>query len=514
MNDERYDPRSARFQFPPLMLRTRTEALAELSRECERFKSLFSSEEALRSFIVGRIGTIDVVPGQPLIAETGVPLNWQHMLHYLYTEGVIAAPRFGSRSFANDRPKVFSFQLELNRSGQPTQARGGDAYGFGGAFSREVAMSKAIGETLERYFLSTYTRDGMVHKTPNELFTSGKRILDIERLNGFLPWQKKLFPQFAYEKDSAFYWMKCEELSSGRTILVPAQLVFWNYAHKSANDDPQEKILGQYTTSGCAGHFSREEAILAGLLENVQRDGFLIHWLNGLSPKVIDVSESTDPEIIALLKYLARYQLDATFLNTTTDVGIPSAVCVVTDTATGEPVISVGGGAGFDQKSVIIQSAIEAIIVNNFVAEKEAFDIPEDYRPFSDRNLGRIQRLTAWKGKKMAERFAFFTSGEKQSLKDFMGKAEDLQDPHEQLTYICDRFRDMGEGYEVYVYEVNDPVLKTLGYHVVRTIVPQLIPLYLSEHAAPLDSKRLREVPAKLGLKAAARPTPWPHPFP
>ena len=114
----------------------------------------------------------------------------------------------------------------------------------------------------------------------------------------------------------------------------------------------------------------------------------------------------------------------------------------------------------------------------------------------------------------MLERFNFFVSGEKQSVDDFLGEAGGVSSTKQRLDYTHDRLRSLGKGYETYLYEIEHPVLKNIGYHVVRVIVPQLIPLHLIEHSATLDSKRLREVPEKLGYRAATTYNPWPHPFP
>jgi ribosomal protein S12 methylthiotransferase accessory factor len=511
MANEYFDAYSPNPPFAPLSLRTRSELIAELSAPCGRFKSTITGEQRMRSYITRHIEDVDILPGPSLIASSGMPLNWQQLLNYLHENSVVAAPELLYRKFANDRPKFFNFQLNLNYDARPTEGRR-EGVGFGAAFSCDVAISKTIGEALERYFLSIYSRDERLYRTSAQLRASGKHILDIAALNGFLPWQKERFPRFISDETTPFFWVGGEEFPSGRKTFLPSQLVFWNYIHESS--EGKEKMLARMTTSGCAGHFSKDEAVLSGLLENIQRDGFLIYWLNTLSPKVLNVAESDDPDIQQLLGYLGRYKLRPIFLNTTTDIGIPSMICALEDVASGEPIISIGGGAGFDLKSMLLQSAIEAMTVSGFIAEKAVFDISEDYRPFSDTRIGRTERLNAWKGTKMLERFEFFTSGEKQSLDDFMGNVGNITEIRDQLAYVLERFRLLGEGYETYIYEVNEPVLKNIGYHVVRTIVPQLVPLYLSEYAAPLDSKRLREVPAKLGFTAAAEPNPWPHPFP
>jgi ribosomal protein S12 methylthiotransferase accessory factor YcaO len=146
--------------------------------------------------------------------------------------------------------------------------------------------------------------------------------------------------------------------------------------------------------------------------------------------------------------------------------------------------------------------------------QREKYTLQEPYIPFVDRNISRSQRLDIWHGKEMFERFRFFLEGIKQTPEDFIKSTLGLESLDEKMKYVKDELAKKGSGYEVYLYEAHDPVLKALGYHVVRTIVPQLVSLYLNEHMITLGARRLREVPARLGYSPAKDFFPWPHPFP
>lgn len=161
-----------------------------------------------------------------------------------------------------------------------------------------------------------------------------------------------------------------------------------------------------------------------------------------------------------------------------------------------------------------MQSAIESMVVNNYVATNEKFELPTGYRAFSHFGIGRMERLFSWRGPEMMDRFRFFISGEKESVGTFMRNASTYDSVASQLAHIRALCAKRGPGYEIYLYEIHNAVLDQLGYHVVRTIVPQLIPLYLGEFAATLNARRLKEVPEKIGYKAAKEFNPWPHPFP
>ncbi|MDP3645483.1 MAG: YcaO-like family protein, partial [bacterium] len=432
------------------------------------------------------------------------------LLHYLFQKKILSSPRLAFYPCRNDLPKLYFADLRAIWDTSRTDGNKVRLSGLAHSMDLERAISKSIGEMLERYFLSLYKNDSLLRSSYQDLLEKGTAALNIFELNSFLPWQERRNPRFAKTSESPFYWVEGETMDR-RVTYLPAQLVFWNY---NLACDLNEPVLGHPTTNGAAGHFTRDGAILAGLLENIQRDGFLIYWLNGISPKRIDASLIDDDETQSMLSDAERYGLKMHFLNTTSDIGVPSIMCAIVDPRTNEPVIAVGGGTGFNLKDTILHGAYEALSVLNHAEQYEGFTISEKYEPFIDPTIGHLERIRLWRGKKMLERLSFFINGPLQTPDEFIGSSSTLDTFQKQLPYVLDTLRSMGIGYEPYVYEVRDKVLDTLGYHVVQTIVPQLIPLHLREEMVTLNSKRLREVPAKLGYEAAVTLNPWPHPFP
>lgn len=495
------------------IMRMRAEALGEVRRACGRFRSVASTEETLRTFIAEKAADIDTL-GDPLFLGNDTPLNWQRLLAYLHEQKVIAAPRFAMRQYRNDYPKLFQFfELAPLKDSAVSDGHGTNYSGFGGSFDREVAMSKAVGEALERYFLCTYKRDALRVSSYADL---ARRVntLDIRQFDLFLDWQKKRFPRLSFDEKSMLRWVRGREFLTGKSIYLPAQMVFWTYDHAPSGQEP-EKMLMLQTTSGSAGHFTRDEAALAALLEAIQRDAFLIYWLNSLSPKIIDIDTVEDQQIRNFVAELLRFNLEPIFLNTTSDFAIPMATCVVIDKSDPEnPIFSIGSSAGFTLEDTLMSSGIEAVAVQQFVSLNEQHVLPEKYQPFTDVKLGRSERLFSWRGKKMAERFKFFISGKKQSSQEFIGNAPEIDTVQKQLAHVVAECAAKGEGYEIYTYEVKNKILDTLGYHVVRAIVPELVPLYLVESTAPLKARRLHQVPPKIGYTTAKEFNRWPHPFP
>lgn len=496
--------------FSPYTCRTKEQALSELSHPCGQFRSPLTLEERLGLFTSRSLGNTDMLANATFVLASGMPLNWQVLLRYLHMNGVITEPKCEFTRRRNDLPMLHGLGLRAPWSPELTDGVEPHISAFASSPSFEGSLSRVIGEILERYFLTIYKRSTFIRASYRELLQQGERALPIPFLNSFLPFQEKKNSRFVRSDDTPFHWVRGSTID-GEAVHIPAQLVFWNYDHTL---DPEEGILQESNTNGAAGHFTKEQAVLAGLLELIERDGFLIHWLNTLSPRKILVADIEDEEIRSFLSNLARYGVDAHFLDITTDVRIPSCICVLIDDRGETPMLVMGGAAGFDLKSTVLKSGYEALNIFQFTDQKRPVALPEKYEPFTDPQIGHRERIALWRGDDMVRSFTFFLDGDSISAEDFIAPGLGLRSPKDQLAHVRKNLNDLGVGYETYVYEVHNTVLRTLGYHVVQTIVPALMPIYLKENMPTLNAPRLKHVPEKLRFHAAATLNPLPHPFP
>lgn len=486
----------------------------EFNRPCGRFKLPLSWKTRLELQMASHISQSQVFSGMAVLSLYELPPSWQILLNYLSQEGVIASPTFEMRQRPNDLPKGYTVTLKSLFNSRHTDGREAESIGSGNHRSDFIqAVSKSIGELLERHFLTLYKKKSLVRDSFTTMTTSGKNVLPPSKLNRYLPWQQSVCEDVRdWNNDTRFRWVVGKELLSKRRCYIPAQLIFRNYDLAESS----EPRLMDLTTNGAAGHFSFEEATTAALCELVQRDGFLVFWLNTLSPPVLDIESIKHPDVEHLLAQFARYHLRVFFLDTTTDIGIPSCACVIVDERGEEPVVTLGGGASFDPIQNILSSAGEAVSIMAREGAAKGFVLPKEYKPFSgDSIIDRKKRLSLWRGDNMLNAFQFFISGPRVPFPEsrYMKMVRQFTSPHEELAAMLDIFREKGEGYHIYCHTVRDRILDAVGYHVVKVIVPKLIPLYLTEHRATLDAARLREVPPILGYTKTTL-NPWPHPFP
>jgi ribosomal protein S12 methylthiotransferase accessory factor len=444
--------------------------------------------------------------------------KWQPVINYLREKKLIDNVIFEPLYY--DEPKlvrtitdVFGHDISSLTDGSLPKS----GYTHGDSYDLEESISKVIGELLERFPLLIYREKDFIRSSVGDFEKKGKILLDIKRLAGFSEEQKTRTRIFQYNEENDFLWAEGRSLFSGRSVLMPAQLIYWNYITKHKNW--QEPTLREVNTNGAAGHYTLAEAILSGLYELIQRDGFLIYWLNNQAPPRIDLSTIEYEPLKKLLQECERWNLEVHFFNVTSELNVPSCICAVFDHSGIGTKLSMGGGCGLVWEKMLFRSLIEATGVYHFRRKRtesgeKIFSLKSDYEPFFDRSIGQFERLALWSDEKIFPHFQFFMRGEEQSVKELGKKSIKFSSAEKELEYLTEKFRLLGKDYEIFYYQASHEVLKDLGYYSVKVIVPALIPLYLREIYAPLGAGRLKEVPEKLGFKPSEKWNPWPHPFP
>lgn len=441
-----------------------------------------------------------------------VPRGWRMILEYLHGIGMLKHPYATFDRIFNDEPKIYALRLWAN----PSPTDGGSMISNGG-YSRgvshdfEEAMSKVIGEVLERYPQTLYRNKDLHRASVASLRKKRSIFLDPSLADHWSPWQKKRFPSRNFDENSVFSFVKGVSLMRSGSAYIPAQMVYLNY--RFAENEP---VLRHPNSNGAGGMFTHEEAILSGLYELIQRDAFLTKWLAGITPRQIELSTLKNPNIQNLLRNFERYHLEVHVVETISDLAVPAFVAVIINRTGVGPAVTLGGGCGFDQEKAILRALSESIGVRNWLRlqrrEHKEDPLPsvKGREPFTD-DWGPSKRLLLWYDIESIKEIDFFLNGKSVAL-DY-GKNRSFESPHEELAHLVDLFKLRGDEYEIFVHRARHEALDMLGYHSVKVCVPALLPLYLMETYAPLGAKRLAEAQKEAG-KEGSPITPYPHPFP
>jgi ribosomal protein S12 methylthiotransferase accessory factor len=460
--------------------------------------------------------------------EVGAPSKiltprWHGVFHQLARHG-LARGLVLSLPLEKGLP-LYYFDISSPFLGHQTDAGEPAAPRYSRGFSDDYdhALAKVVGECLERTTLLYFRMADLVRASPRSLHRAGMPFVPPGSFSVFSPWQIERRPELRYDDDSLFGWVPCTSLLSSDKVLVPAQLIYWTYPI-SFGDLP-EPLLREQNTNGAGGFYSLEGAILSGLLECLQRDGFFRHWLRRIPPPRIDPAGIRNERTKRLIVQGSHVGLETRFFDITSELGVPTCLCVLARADDELPHISMGASCRIDGETALHDALLEAASVHHVMAQmRERFRLPEDYPPFSDPTISTVKRLAFWANPEHGRHLDAFLQGKVESVTTFCRGLSPPKDARASLRLLVDVLRR--HGMDGYCFEATHPALDELGYATARVVVPGLVPMYCEERNAPLGLSRLQRnesagdphgpPPAIVqGADAGSGHwPPWPHPFP
>ena len=122
---------------------------------------------------------------------------------------------------------------------------------------------------------------------------------------------------------------------------------------------PSGRLLFIACSNGAAAGNTREEAILQGALELVERDAVAVWWYNRLPRPEFDVSGMDDPRIHETLATYRRLGRPIALLDLTHDLGIPVVAAVSARESGVSEDILIGFGAHLDPAIAVMRAISE-----------------------------------------------------------------------------------------------------------------------------------------------------------
>lgn len=371
--------------------------------------------------------------------------------------------------------------------------------------NQSLALSKAIGEIVERSITGFFDQNEEIRKASYQEMLNKCDMLYPPRFHRMLEVQKQHYSQLKIDKNEVIPWVKGINLISHTPVFIPQQLTSY------ARTNLQSKfILQQPSSNGSAGFFTKEGALMRGILEVVHRDALMVHWLTTLAPQVIQLT--TLPEHFQqFLKMSESFGIKLYVLNVTA-LPIPSIVVVAMSEQSNQPgvVMSAAAATTFYQA---IENALEEIV--NLVGHLgEKIPIQEDSNDAFISTLGRISRMGYWRGKQRVDEFRWFLSGTEVRYQDLCSQDLGKQDDHDtkKLQQCLEVLMREGADFFPVAYFPQHVVQKKLNFTVVQIFIPKAFPLYLTEYLGTFESERLLEFARSKG-KSDWKLNPLPHVF-
>jgi len=366
--------------------------------------------------------------------------------------------------------------------------------------NERVALTTALAEAVERHVWASRVDYFAAQKKATAESMRRKRVaaLDLERLVG-LP--QKSSPE------QKFLWIRGDSLISKRPLWVPAQLVSGNPGVLTSLNEP---LLREQNTNGCAGGKTKEAAILQGALEAIERDAYMILWLNRLILPRINVEQLAlrSASLSRLMKLCVRYRLIPQVIRMLTDAPTYALAVVLEDESGMTPNMSLGLKAHRDPAQAAEGALLEALRIRPDIRAMENETPKEVQEQIAD--IGHFDRLRYWTKHNRAKGLAFLTAGPTVNL---TAESWESDTDEEHLARIVSWCRE--KGYECVSVSLTKSEGNPTPWHLERVIIPELQPLYLKEKNRPVDGLRVNEIPKQFGylVEKEAHSSEEPHPF-
>ena len=405
---------------------------------------------------------------------------------------------------------LFHAELANHRFLEETDRR--VLHGLGKGLTAQAAQASALGEAIESYAGLCWSYDEVIYAQRNALDGAS---LDPRQLGLYHPSQyDEQLPYVPYDDENRMGWVNAYSLVRGSEVYIPALAVFMTYHPQQ----PHESICPT-TSNGLATAPTLAEAILRAALEVIERDAFIITWLNRLPGRHIDISDHPDRKLVDLCEFYQQQQVTLHVIQLPTDQPCFVFMALAVQRDGSGPAGVVGLGADIDPARAARQAVLEAVQTRAGV--QVAMQKPE-----MEQHISRLVRephhVTA-----MADHALRYAAPDALPAFDFLlhqpvvsmdwkarkliGKGEAMASLQALVTF----YRSQGQ--DLITYNVTPPDMAKLGLHTARVVLPGLQPIYFGRRTRRLACRRLYELPQQLGF-AEAPTTPDhlnddPHPF-
>lgn len=332
--------------------------------------------------------------------------------------------------------------------------------GHGISYSNSFALFKALMEALERFCQGCYKIESFHFFSPQNLPTS-LIYLNNSTSENF--------------HNVQFGWTDVIHATTGKKYFIPAQLMYLNYRDKN---EPQ---LRDMNTSGAAAGVDHPSTLLRAIYELIERDSFLSVYLTKSSAPKIKLSSIKNKKIQKLITYIKRYNLEPMIFNITTDIPVPSFLCILIDHTGIGPGITVGLKSSLSPEKAIYNSLEEALLGRSGAIQRNFWQ--------------KKEQALFWYPPSMKKHLEFLLKSPERPfhVSSFSGSAD-----HE-LDCLLNIVKN--KDIDIYYKDIALKEFKKLGFYVYKAAASALQTLYLSEDKKILNIQRLQTVSEHFGQK-------------
>lgn len=364
-----------------------------------------------------------------------------------------------------------------------------EAWASGSDTDWEQAEFKAIMEALERHACGVIPREQLVRSSARKL---KDQAINPRMMVAYTRAQyRNGLPFIPFSQNREYWWKSVTVLPEGYEKYLPIECLYYPAGHEFA-----QNLYTAANSSGVAAGLRFEDALLRALYEAIERDAFMVTWLNRASMPLID--QRTIPEdcqervrSLELIGY-RMYFVDITlgFVPVVLAVGVSEKV---------RPSLVLGAASNPNIGKAVGKSLSE--VEHQLYWERRDL---ENVHSISDPTevSGVLDHMALYASPEHLSKAAFLWDGKTRPMNRSNFNIQDTSTVVEKLKQ---------HGIETAVLDLTPEYLKKAGVWVVRAIPLGLIPISFGYGMEPLGMARYVEM-AKRG-NPWSRNLPFPHPF-
>jgi ribosomal protein S12 methylthiotransferase accessory factor len=403
-----------------------------------------------------------------------------------------------------DEPPLFAWIANLHREFE------GEANASGAhPNSHRAALTATLAESVERYvwFEETDYFDSPTFSTTASIASRG-RYIDPKMVAGPSA-TARTTKGLHIEDSSVFKWIRGYSWTAKKPLWLPAQLISGSRKEFYERAARKEPLIRSVSTNGLATRQTREGAVLYGVLELIERDAFMIMWLNQLTLPRFDIDDlcAQNASLAELVADCKKYRLKVDLIRMITDAPTYAVCAVVTDETENEPRVIVGLRAHSSKFLAAEKAILEALRIRQMTRHMIKHPPKNWSLETKADDIGHTDRLLYWATNNRSRKLTFLTKGPTQRFDEPW--EFDTEDEH--LLRIIDWCKRAG--YEFASVSLTKSKKNISPWHIEMVVIPELQPIHLNEKLRHTGGLRLKEVPEMFGYKPIEPHTSDPHPF-
>jgi ribosomal protein S12 methylthiotransferase accessory factor len=374
---------------------------------------------------------------------------------------------------------------------------GPNTAGYGRGLQADEARLTAIAEAAERYSAGDF-QEGVRWAAYRDLDGPA---LDIQRIPRCSSRELsaagcQLHP---LDPDAPIRWIQGTDLISGAQTWVPAIMAYYGIRDIA----PAERFwLG--ISTGYAVYSDPAEAVVRGIFEIIERDAIAVTWLQKLAPPLV-AGQVLTTQTRALLEQCRQHFIDNYLLDMTTDIGVPTVLCLSHAPYDSQYAHAVGCATARTIEHAAEKSLIDACLSRPRIYSADP--PPADFKDFMSITDG-AKYMAA---RERSAAFGFLTTG----VRDRETRVHQPlpEDPAGMLAWIVSSLA--ARGMQVIALDRTTSELGSAGLTAVSVIIPDLQPMSLHPLMQYRGHARLYSAPRLMGYPCYPEEelNPWPLPI-